>query len=628
MKFPSLSNVAIEAGRTFRRFPLSITSGLISTMIAIYLVELELFEEQLRLVNLLLTLALGIPLFFCLQILSEIRQLGTRTRGLIQLGGILFLGLIYWSFPEEFSFDTNRVPYIRYLTYNLTIHLFVAILPFSKSKDQLGFWNYNKVLFLRLVLGALYSAVIFLGILFALLAIMALFDAEIDPKTFAQLFFFTVGVFNTWFFLAGVPSEFKQEFSSEDYPRGIRVFTQFVLIPLLLCYLLILYVYGGKIILTWDWPQGIVSYMIIAISVLGIFTNLLLFPYQEFKESGWIKLFYKAFYILLFPLIILLFLAIGIRIEDYGLTVNRYIIALLGIWLCFIAIYFTFGKKDIKVIPISLAIFMIFSSFGPWGMFSLSKQIQVNRLTRVLEENGLLVNGKISKETQWEVTEKGTIKAEKEAPKINFDKNSLKEVNSIIQYLSDYHGLRDLEPWFDQNLKSVMETSLINSKSNNPSMDWDELVIETMGLKFLPSYALDELDGSVKDLNFQALGDFSYSIKGFDQLLKFETDRTEKGIEVDEDYHILLDLEKESILLIQGREMEIAIDLKDFIKELQLIHRDYTNAVDWDDLKFEFISEELEFILFFETINARIAEEELTLVSVKGFILTREVEKQ
>jgi hypothetical protein len=271
---------------------------------------------------------------------------------------------------------------------------------------------------------------------------------------------------------------------------------------------------------------------------------------------------------------------------------------------------------------------MIFSSFGPWGMFSLSKQIQINRLTRVLEENGLLVDGKISKETQWKVTEKGTIKAEKEAPEIIFNKSSLKEVNSIIQYLSDYHGLRDLEPWFDQNLKSVMETSSVNSKSNNPSMDWDELVIETMGLKFLPSYALDELDESVKDLNFQALGDFSYSIKGFDQLLKFETDRTEKGIEVDEDYHILLDLEKESILLIQGREMEIAIDLKDFIKELQLAHRDYTNTVEWNDLKFEFISDELEFILFFETINARIAEEELTLVSVKGFILTREVEKQ
>jgi hypothetical protein len=200
-------------------------------------------------------------------------------------------------------------------------------------------------------------------------------------------------------------------------------------------------------------------------------------------------------------------------------------------------------------------------------------------------------------------------------------------VNSIIQYLSDYHGLQDLEPWFDQDLKSVIETSLINSKSNIPSMDWDELLIETMGLKFLPSYALDELDGSVKDLNFQALGDFIYSISGFDQLLKFETDRTKKGFEGDENYRVRLDLKNESILVIQDVEKEIPIDLKDFIKELQLTHRDYTNSVDWDDMRFEFVSEELEFILFFETINVRIADEELTLVNVKGFILIREVEK-
>jgi hypothetical protein len=270
---------------------------------------------------------------------------------------------------------------------------------------------------------------------------------------------------------------------------------------------------------------------------------------------------------------------------------------------------------------------MIFSSFGPWGMFSLSKLIQVNRLILVLEENGLLVDGKILKETQWQVTEKGAIKAKKETPNFNLGNNSLKEVNSIIQYLGDYHGLQDLEPWFDQDLKSVMATSAINSKANDPSMDWDELVIETMGLKFISSYALDELDGSVKDLNFQASGDFSYSISGFEQLLKFETDKYKKGIEGDENYHVRLDLDNESVFLIQNHEKQIPIDLKDFIKELQLTHRDYYNTVDWDELRFEFVSEELEFILFFEYINARITDEELTLVSLKGFILIREVEK-
>jgi hypothetical protein len=49
---------------------------------------------------------------------------------------------------------------------------------------------------------------------------------------------------------------------------------------------------------------------------------------------------------------------------------------------------------------------MIFSSFGPWRIFGLTKLIQVNRLILFLEENELPVDGKILHETQWKVTEK------------------------------------------------------------------------------------------------------------------------------------------------------------------------------------------------------------------------------
>src|SRR5690606_11355591 len=131
----------------------------------------------------------------------------------------------------------------------------------------------------------------------------------------------TFGLFNTWFFLAGIPRNFEVELSLIDYPKGLKIFTQFILIPLLLIYLCILYFYGAKILLTGDWPKGIVSYMIIAISVLGIFTTLLLYPYQQWKESGWIKKFSRGYYYFLIPLVILLFIAIGMRIQEYGLTV-------------------------------------------------------------------------------------------------------------------------------------------------------------------------------------------------------------------------------------------------------------------------------------------------------------------
>jgi hypothetical protein len=623
MKFPSLSHLASEASRTFRRFPLSISSALLGTIIAIYLVELE--QEKLYLVNLILTAALGIPFFFAIRILSEFLALEKKPVILLQLGGILFLGLIYWSFPVELSFDTHRAPYIRYLIYNLTIHLFVAILPFFKSKNQLSFWNFNKLLFLRIVLGALYSFVIHSGISFALLAIMALFDAEIDPLTFLQLFIITIGVFNTWFFLAGIPMNFREGFTTKDYPRGIRVFTQFVLIPLLLIYLLILYVYGGKIILTWDWPRGIVSYMIIAISVLGIFTNLLLFPYQQFKESGWIKLFYKAFYFLLFPLIILLFLAIGIRIEDYGLTVNRYIITLLGIWLTFIAIYFTFGKKDIKVIPISLAIFMIFSSFGPWGMFGLSEQIQLDRLKGILEENGLLVEGKIQQEILWEITDQGVIKPVKESKNLKLDKSALREANSIIQYLGDYHGLSELEAWFVQDLKSVMISSASKSNLKEASKDWDQLIVETMGMKYIPFFQLDDQEGEVKELSFQTTDEFSFPVSGFEHLVKFEANRLTKGKQEKSDFDLSLESEKQSILLLKNQNREIKIDLKDFIHGLSLQSNANFNPVDGKDLRFEFSSEDLRLVFLFETIHMKLEKEELTLVSVKGLMLIHEI---
>lgn len=76
-----------------------------------------------------------------------------------------------------------------------------------------------------------------------------------------------------------------------------------------------------------------------------------------------------------------------------------------------------------------------------------------------------------------------------------------------------------------------MVTSGVNFKANYPRMDWHKLVIETIGLKFVPWHALDKLVGNGKNFNFKALGDFGYSISGYEQLLKFETNSNEKKIE-------------------------------------------------------------------------------------------------
>lgn len=573
MKFPSLHRLQEESLRAAHRFPLSLLSAILATLLSVYLVEKETFEDNLPLLHLLLTLALGIPLFFTIEILAEKIQLGFGKKILFWGVGIVTLILIYLSFPADNFPGNTRAPYIRYLVYNLALHLTVSFVPFLEKGKLEGFWNYNKTLFIRIVLAVFFSQVISTGITLAFGALDLLFDIKTDPKTYSEIFILTYGIFNTWYFLAGIPKDFDKESSTGTYPKGLKIFTQFILIPLLILYLAILYAYGAKIIFTWDWPRGIVTYLIIAISVLGIFTNLLLFPYQKEKEGGWIKGFYKAFYYLLIPLTALLFIAIWIRIEDYGLTVNRYIIVLMGIWLGIISLYFILGFKSIKTIPISLAVAMILASFGPWGMFSWSEKNQVKRLENILTESGILENGKIKHEVSWKKSNDSTLLASSKRELNTLPKDQLNEVNSIIHYLESYHGMEALFPWIAPETADFFESSQIIEPSHA------QLMAETMGIKYLLPYNTYDTVDSVSNeyTEFSSIPTESLEISGYDHLIRFVTYPSYERGEVEElrtgpDYSFSKPILIDENLILTWKGTEINLQAAALIESLSQKH--------------------------------------------------------
>jgi hypothetical protein len=159
----------------------------------------------------------------------------------------------------------------------------------------------------------------------------------------------------------------------------------------------ILYFYSIKILINWELPRGWVSYLVLAYSVVGILALLLVYPLKEENAKSWVKIFSKAFYYTIIPLIILLFTAIFTRILEYGYTEPRYFVLLLALWLLSIVIYFIFNKKaSIKFIPISLFLFGAFALIFPYlNAFSVAKRSQKNELVKLLNENKLLDNGKI-----------------------------------------------------------------------------------------------------------------------------------------------------------------------------------------------------------------------------------------
>src|SRR6185312_15252406 len=394
MKFVSLDHLAEKTFSTFKRFPLAIVSAFIGSLFFIKAVHLSGKANTTHYYywNIVMTSYLGMLLFISLKVLTEQKKLAKKTDFLLSLFAIALLIGYYFSLPVEFM----TISFTRFCLFALILHLTIAFIPYLENEMINGFWQYNKIIFLRIVLSALYTIVLYLGLVLALLALEKLFNIDINSDTYFDLWIWLAGVFNTWFFLSGFPRKFNELDFYTDYPKGLKIFTQYILLPLVTIYMVILYAYMFKIIFAAQWPVGWVSYLVIGFSTGGILSLLLIYPIRNHENNKWILIFSRFFYFALFPLILLLFFAVKRRISDYGVTEQRYFILVLALWLLFISCYFLVSKaKNIKVIPISLCLLALASSFGPWGAFAVSLSSQKQQLEALLNKYSILANGKV-----------------------------------------------------------------------------------------------------------------------------------------------------------------------------------------------------------------------------------------
>jgi hypothetical protein len=496
IKFPSIKSLATQVGDIIKRFPLSVLSSIILTTCFIYLthqgwdfkVEKYFFWGKLAMCS-----ALGLSLFLATALLSEAKGHNRKGRITVQLITLAVIAVYYFTIDryEDFNIDA----FTRYTLYIIATHLFVAFAAFTGTNKINGFWQFNKTLFLRALLSALYTCVLYGGIALAFWLMDDLLHIEIKYTKYAYMWYVLSGVLNTLIFLAGVPKDLPALESDTSYPKGLKAFTQFVLLPLVTLYLLILYAYFAEIIIHWKLPKGYVSYLVISFSIMGILSLLLIYPIRDKEGNTWIKIFSRWFYVALYPLIVLLGISIYNRISEYGITEHRYFIMVLALWLVFIAAYFLLSKKEnIKIIPITLCVFSLLTSTGPWGAFSVSRHSQKNRLEKLLTTNGILVNEKIVK-----------------APKQVTD--SVREnITSILRYLDEAHSLKMLQPWFSINIDSIHSTSWGYSEKA-------DTLLKIMDVSEYSNYSSS--DGSF-ELEAETKSNTSFSIKGFDYYSNFE----------------------------------------------------------------------------------------------------------
>jgi hypothetical protein len=435
MKLPSIQQVLRESSRTLMRFPFVLADAAVGTLVALMIVDYEGPPTSSILFNILFASILGFPLLLASALVAERRGWHKSLALGVQVLGVFLLVAYALSVPSNIL-SAPHFHVQRLLMLALALCLLVATAPFAATQQLNGFWQFNKSLLQRILLAGVFSLTLYAGLAIAIASVDQLFGVDVPEKRYGELALFILGIFATWFFLADVPKDLNALETRTGYPRALRVFGQYILSPMLIVYFVILYAYVAKITIEWSWPKGMVSGTIFGFASIGICAYLLLYPIRDKSEYSWIKVAARWFWIVMIPMIVVLQLAIWRRVSEYGITENRYFGLGLGVWLAAMVVYFLASKtKNIKVIPASICVLALLTSFGPWGVFNVSEKSQVGRLEELLTENQLLIDGKVH-QAQGQISSADA-----------------GQISSIVRYLHEAHGYEQIQPWFNQSLR-------------------------------------------------------------------------------------------------------------------------------------------------------------------------------
>lgn len=475
MILDKFKNLFSSANEIIKRYPIVLLSAFTCAISFISFIEHE-DEKIYTLARISMTAGLGILVFFAIKMLEERVEKDTVSRyvPIFYLVGISILVFFYtFVLPEDFEHSFSVSTRIKTLVFYFCSLLGISFLPFLKTyKADTHFWEYNKNLLINFFITFVFIAVFVVGINLAILAFGALLGVEIPHQIYTHFSAFSIIFGSTFIFLSFAPKGLVSlENLGKEYPIVLKFFVQFILIPLLIIYGMILYMYSGKILFTWELPEGWVSFMVMAYSSIGIFAFFLVYPLGNTYGKSWVRFFFRIFHYTVLPLLVLLFIAIFTRLLEYGFTENRYYVLLYAIWLSLVCFYFIFWKKPtIRFVPISLFVLAIMSIWVPFlNVFSISIKSQKQELEKILISSKILENRKINFDQSINTKDAYTIsdkvdflveRNEKDFVMKFIPYEKKKEVNELFSkpFFSSY----DFEHLFTN--KKVTET---NSPANN-----------------------------------------------------------------------------------------------------------------------------------------------------------------
>ena len=272
-----------------------------------------------------------------------------------------------------------------------TAFLSIFVAPFFKQKNENGFWVFLMKNAKAAVIAGAISAVLLIAIEGFLFGFFNLFD--IKPSSGRPFIYSAIICSCTIFpilFFSGIPSidECLQETPALNKFQTST--NKFIFLPVVSLYILLLYAYIAKIIIQWEMPKGMVSYLVSVSMLLLLLRVTLMHPERIDPKPSFEKKLLKILPAACIPLVILMSVGIMRRISDYGISEDRYYIAAINIFYYIIIAILLIDKIRCKSKYIAIVFCSMFfiATNGPLSAINVTHRVWINSIETALAEEG------------------------------------------------------------------------------------------------------------------------------------------------------------------------------------------------------------------------------------------------
>ena len=256
----------------------------------------------------------------------------------------------------------------------LALGISVFFLSFTKEKNDIPSWNFTSYTIGSFATTNVIGLIMSGGISLLVFSLHMLFGVNVDYKCYLYILIICSVLLPALLFLGLLPKDAGKHNWQPHSSSFLSGVIHFLFLPLIAGYLVVLYIYTARILISWELPIGWVSWLVVALMTGCIAIEFGLYPVriQEAKRTDeWIARWLPA---LVLPLLLLMTVGIIRRFNDYGVTINRLYLITLNIWFYIVCagLFFTKARR-IYWISVSFSLIFLLTSVLPVNYASITR---------------------------------------------------------------------------------------------------------------------------------------------------------------------------------------------------------------------------------------------------------------